>query len=127
MPVVDEPDDGLGVRAGLLPHPRTAAAAPRDLAQRAQHPVELHQVQLLLLGERGPVGAFGRGVLRVALQHVLPAGVQGQVDAAAVEERVQFGVVGLALLPTRRDRRDRPFEADGVQRGPPLRAKQNDQ
>ena len=126
VPLVDEPDDGLGVGAGLVPHPRAAAAAPGHLAQRAQHPVELHEVQLLLLGERGPVLALGLGVLRVALQHVLPAGVQGQVDAAAVQQRVELGVVGLAFLPARRDRRDRAVEADGVQRGPPLRAQHDD-
>ena len=124
MPLVDEPDDRLGVGARLLPHLGPAPAAPGDLAQRAQHPVELHEVQLLQLGERGAVLALGLGVLRVALQHVQPAGVQGQVDAAAVEQPVQLGVVGLAFLPARRDRRDRAVEADGVHRGPPLRPQQ---
>ncbi len=56
------------------PPPRRA-----DLPQRAQHPVELHEIQLLLLGERRPVRALGRGVLGVPLQHVLPAGVQGRL------------------------------------------------
>ena len=77
VPVVDEPDDGLGVGAGLVAHPGPAAAAPGHLAQRAEHAVELHEVQLLLLGERGPVRALGFGVLGVAFQHVLPAGVAG--------------------------------------------------
>jgi hypothetical protein len=89
VPVVDEPDDGLGVGAGLVAHPRAAAAAAGHLAQRPQHPVELHEVAAPALGERGPVRALGVGVLRVAFQHVLPAGVEGEVDAAAVQQRVE--------------------------------------
>ena len=126
VPLIDEPDDRLGVGLCRAPDLRSAPALPRDLAQRAQHAIELDQVQLLQLGERGAVLTLGGRILRVALEHVQPAGVQAQVDAAPAEQPVQPGVVGLAVLPARRDRRDRSVKADVVHTGSPLRPEQDD-
>ena len=71
--LVDEPDDGLGVGPRGVVHARSTAVRARPRADAPQHRVELHEVQLLQLVERGAVLALGGGVLRVALQHVQPA------------------------------------------------------
>jgi hypothetical protein len=123
VPVVNEPDDGLGVRPCCGPYPVVTDVA-RHLAQRAQGTVELDRVQLSLLAPHGAVFPLRSGIARVAGQDVLPALVQTQVGAAPAEQPVQLGVVGLALLPAGRDRRDRSRQVqrpgDGSQGGQAL-------
>jgi hypothetical protein len=122
--VVDEPDDGLRVGPRRAAH-GVVAVVPGHLAQPAQRGVEPELVQRAVLAQRPPVLPFRVGVGGVAGQDVVPARMQPQVPAAAAEQRVELAVVGFALLPAGRHRRDRRRQVerpdDGTQGGAALR------
>ena len=101
--------------------------ALQDGVRRAQGVVELDEVELLQLVEHRPVLALGRrrtrgrGRGRSSQRPCSP-----RLTAAAAEQPVQLGVVGLALLPAGGHRGDRRVGVrivrdDLVQGGPALR------
>ena len=112
VPLVHEPDDGLGVgqRARGAPASR---AAPRHLVQRPQRVVELRP-------GRAPAARAARPGAPARRRRTRGRGpstssqraCSREVDAAAAEQRVELGVVGLALLPARGDRRDRARQVE---------------
>ena len=109
--LVDQPDDRQRVVQCGLRRPRPPAGSARDRIHRPEGVVELAEVQRLKLVEDCAVLELGDREVVVAIEHVLPAGMQPEVDPAPIEQGDELTVVGFTLLPPGGDHGDRTVQA----------------
>ena len=131
VPLVHEAYDCHGVGQSGVRGARSAARALRDGVDRAKGMIELHEIELLQLVEDCAVLRLGGCELAVAFEDVQPATVQLEVDASALQKRLELLVVRLAFLPPCGDDRDPgvgPLGASHlIQGGPTLWAQYRDE